>query len=148
MSKGRYKEVIDLFESLSQYQLPRTFDYGVLVIEALAKDGRLSDACRSIAALKMPIMNSIHQIERVYSLNPDDILQQEKLLSKKSKYLLVHCQCCLAQLTYLTQTAPSIDSPGMQDGDHGKMKATKEELVNSVLFCIDMILRTYGHDTW
>jgi hypothetical protein len=142
LMSGKYEEVIELFESLPQRKITRTFDHAVMVIEALAKQGRLHDAWRSMSSLKVPIMNSMNDIDREYQ----PTVSQEKNLYRKTKYLLTQCEQCLQQIAFVAQ-AP-LSSSSKTEIDVGNVKISKEDLMASILFSIDMILRAYVHESW
>lgn len=145
LAHGKYEDVIDLFESLPQRKVPRTFDHATMVIEALAKQGRLHDAWRSISALKGPIMNSMNQIYREHQSSTS----QDKILHKKTKYLLTQCEQSLHQIAFVAQTsATNSMNLSSKEVDIGKVKISREDLLASILFSIDMILRAYAQSTW
>jgi hypothetical protein len=120
----RYRIVIELFERLSNYDVPRSFEQASAVIEALAKMNRFSDCWRSITSLKPYIFDNI------YSSEQSDEIQ----LWQRTKCLAVFASRGLLQLTLLFNG---------EDGDDGKVKMPRSELLSSVLYCIERIIASH-----
>ncbi len=121
--------VIELFENLSDRDIPRSFEQASAVIEALANLNRFSDCWRSISSLKLHIFRQIQGVERGNQMQ----------LFSRTKCLCAYASKSLLQLIALSKG---------DDRDQGKTKLSREDLLLSILYCIEIIVTAHDHIPW